>query len=115
MRFAVSALLVPGVVLGIVLATSCHALEPASKPMDTCKRDCATIAPRSCSEQECERGCEFILDRIVERESKNVLACVARIPRRCTDVVWADCASRVGFHADGGPPAPPPPNDDEFQ
>ena len=41
-----------------------------------------------------------------------VIACVARNPRRCTDVVWADCAARIGPHADGGPPAPPPPPDE---
>jgi hypothetical protein len=56
----------------------------------------------------------MILDRIVEREGEAVIACVAKGPRVCTDVVWADCASRVGVHADGGPPAPTPLNlDDE--
>ena len=90
-----------------------RALEPASRPIDTCRQGCKAKASRQCSEAECERGCEFILDRIVEKESDNVLACVARNPRRCTDVVWADCAARIGVHADGGPPAPPPPKEDD--
>ena len=36
---------------------------------------------------------------------------MARASRRCGDVVWAECAAKVGVHADGGPPAlsPPPP------
>jgi hypothetical protein len=25
--------------------------------------------------------------------------------------VWADCAAKIGTHADGGPPGPPPPKD----
>lgn len=109
------------VILGVLvvaflsLGADCHTFDPSSQPMDTCKADCLKIAPRSCSEQECVRGCEFILDRIIERESKNVISCVARTPRRCTDVVWADCAVKVGFHSDGGPPQPPPPSDDEYQ
>jgi hypothetical protein len=55
----------------------------------------------------------MILDRIIERESDHVIACVASRARRCTDVVWADCASHIGVHADGGPPGPPPPPDEE--
>jgi hypothetical protein len=55
----------------------------------------------------------MILDRIVERESEKVIVCVASGPRRCTDVVWADCAAHVGPHADGGPPGPPPPSEEE--
>lgn len=100
-------------VIGLVLATSCHALEPSSKPTDACRADCKKLAERSCTESECARGCEFILDRLVEKEGKNVVACVARHPRRCSDVVWADCAARVGAHVDGGPPAPGPPEEYE--
>jgi hypothetical protein len=90
-----------------------RALEPANKPIDGCVRSCSAKASRQCSEAECRRGCEFILDRIVEKESENVLACIAHTSRRCTDVVWADCATRIGVHADGGPPAPPPPSEEE--
>lgn len=90
-----------------------RALEPANRPVDGCVRSCQRRASRQCSLAECERGCEFIIDRIVEKEGDNVLACVARNQRRCSDVVWADCAARVGVHADGGPPPPPPPRDDD--
>jgi hypothetical protein len=54
----------------------------------------------------------MILDRIIERETHHVIACVARQTRRCADVVWAECAANIGAHADGGPPGPPPPADD---
>lgn len=90
-----------------------RALEPANKPIDGCVKSCNARASRQCSEAECMRGCEFILDRIVEKEGDNVIACVARTSRRCTDVVWADCAAKVGVHADGGPPAPSAPEDED--
>jgi hypothetical protein len=114
----------PRVIVGLVgllgavslapLAGGCgRAIEPENRPIDKCTASCAKRASRQCSEDECRRGCEFILDRIVEREGDNVVACVARTPRRCTDVVWADCASKIGVHADGGPPAPLPPADED--
>jgi hypothetical protein len=107
---SVSILVLVGAALVVM---SCRALEPANKPIDACIQACTTRASRSCSDAECARGCEFILDRLVEKEMNNVIACVIRTPRRCTDVVWADCAVRIGVHADGGPPAPPPPAEDE--
>ena len=58
-------------------------------------------------------GCEFILDRLLEKEGDNVIACVARRSRRCSVVVWADCAAHVGPHADGGPAAPVPLEEEE--
>lgn len=100
-------------VLVLGMAACGRALEPANKPIDTCVKSCNERASRQCSEAECARGCEFILDRIIEKEGDNVLACVARTPRRCTDIVWADCAAHIGDHADGGPPAPPPPQDED--
>lgn len=94
--------------LGVVGALlSCHAFEPRNVPVDSCVRACTARASRQCSERECARGCEFVLDRIVEKETDNVLACVAKSSRRCSDVVWAECAVHIGVHADGGPPAPP--------
>jgi len=98
-------------VLSIVAA--CHAVEPTNKPIDTCVRACNAKASRQCSEAQCERGCEFILDRLIEREGDTVVRCVATSPRRCTDVVWADCAAHVGPHLDGGPPGPPPPAEED--
>lgn len=97
----------------LLLLASCRAVEPSNKPLDGCRKKCEAKAERQCTEQQCERGCEMILDRLVEREGERVIACVASSARRCTDVVWADCASRIGAHADGGPPGPPPPVEDE--
>ena len=94
-------------------SASCRVFEPSNKPIDACRRSCESKAKRQCTDNQCERGCEMILDRLVEREGENVIACVVASPRRCTDVVWADCAAHVGPHADGGPPAPPPPDDDD--
>ena len=96
------------------LLLSCRAaFEPSNKPVDACVASCNKRASRQCSEGECNRGCEFILDRLVEKETNNVIACVAKNQRRCTDVVWADCAVRIGVHADGGPPAPGPPAEED--
>ena len=102
-----------GVWLVPSLAACGRVLEPANRPVDGCVRSCKARMSRQCSEAECERGCEFILDRILEKESDNVMACIARTPRRCSDVVWADCATRIGIHADGGPPEAPPPAEEE--
>lgn len=96
-----------------VASASCRVVEPSNKPLDACRRSCESKANKQCTDNQCERGCEMILDRLVEREGERVIGCVAASPRRCTDVVWADCAARVGPHADGGPPAPPPPPDDD--
>ena len=90
-----------------------RALEPTNRPVDACVRSCNAKAGRECSDTECMRGCEFILDRLVEKEGENVIACIARTSRRCTDVVWADCAAHVGVHADGGPPPPLPPQEED--
>ncbi len=92
---------------------ACRALEPTNRPVDTCIKACTARAARSCSESECNRGCEMILDRLVEKETDTVVGCVARRPRRCTDVVWAECAAMVGPHLDGGPPGPSPPVDED--
>ncbi len=55
----------------------------------------------------------MILDRLAEDLGEHVIACVATGARRCSDAVWADCAARVGPHADGGPPGPPPPVEED--
>jgi hypothetical protein len=57
-----------------------------------------------------------VLDRLAENEGGRVLACVARAQQRakaCGDRQWSFCATRIGPHADGGPPAPPPASDVE--
>lgn len=76
-----------------------------------CYGVCQARASRVCSDADCERGCRFILDRIVEREDSRVVGCVAAATS-CGDEAWAMCAARVGVHADGGPPVPPPLKDD---
>jgi hypothetical protein len=96
----------------VVLLSACRAVEPSNKPVDFCIDACEKRASKQCSSSECNRGCEFVLDRLVERETETVISCISRTPRRCTDVVWAECAASVGPHIDGGPPAPPPPNED---
>jgi hypothetical protein len=75
-----------------------------------------------CTEKQCARGCRFVLDRLVEKEGEQVIACVVRLsstvarsPRGagvdpCGDPVFAECAVRSGPYADGGPAPPRPPS-----
>ena len=88
-------------------------LAPQGKREAACQDDCKAHA-KNCDEDHCARGCRFILDRLVENEGHNVVTCVTQA-KTCEDPVWADCAAKVGVHADGGPPAyvPAPPPDDE--
>jgi hypothetical protein len=101
-------------VLILLLASACRAEVPEVKCSDKCD---AKVASR-CSHDECARGCAFILDRIVEREDDNVLACMAG-GKACDDPAWADCASKIGVHATGAPPTnvqtvkPRKPDEDE--
>lgn len=99
--------------VALVALSACRAVEPRNRPLEHCRHACETNAKNVCTPHECERGCEFSLDRLVERETEPLIACVAKSTRRCGDVVWASCAVLIGPHADGGPPAPPPPSDDE--
>ena len=87
------------------LIGACH--EPPGYPETGCNAQCNARATQ-CSEDDCERGCRFVLDRLVEHEGPNVVACVSKtIPTLgCGDPIWAECAARVGMHADGGPPPP---------
>ena len=92
------------------LALGCNVRDPPRGPEQVCADACASRAER-CSRAECSRGCNLVLDRLVEHEGGHVIACVARGRGACDDRAWARCATRVGPHADGGPPAPPPPSD----
>jgi len=95
----------------LFLAVACQAQSPPSGFEAACARACATRATQ-CSETQCARGCNLILDRLAEHEGGHVLACVAAsvsTGASCDDRAWAHCATRVGPHADGGPPPPPPP------
>jgi hypothetical protein len=95
-------------------AAACGAVSPAPRGFE---QACAVACARSarggaarCSDPQCARGCNLVLDRLVENEGGHVLACV-ETSSSCDDRTWAACATRIGVHADGGPPAPPPPND----
>jgi hypothetical protein len=89
------------------------ATAPIGKPELKCNDDCKSLASKQCDDVSCARGCRFILDRLVEHEGHHVVECVAKASA-CDDPVWADCAAKIGPHADGGPPAPPPPKDSDF-
>lgn len=108
---AIVAWLASGLALAALAACPAPARPP--HPVDTCAATCAAKAGAACSEAECARGCELVLDRVVERQAEGIVACVARSRRRCTDAAWAECAALVGPHADGGPPPLPPPDDFE--
>src|SRR5579885_3607456 len=82
--------------------------EPRERPDVACADVCKKRIV-GCSAHECERGCGFVLDRLVEHEQETVLHCVETSTGGCGDEQWAECAARVGVHADGGPDVPPPP------
>ncbi len=98
------------VALGTALVLACSPVLDARQEA-RCYGACQARAARVCSDADCERGCRFIIDRIVEREDHRVVGCVAAATS-CGDEAWAMCAARVGVHADGGPPVPPPLKDD---
>jgi hypothetical protein len=80
--------------------------EPRERPDVVCADACEKKIV-GCSEQECTRGCAFVLDRLVEHQQDAVLGCMER-SKTCGDVDWAECAVKIGPHADGGPDVPPP-------
>ena len=82
------------------------AIAPEGKHESACYDDCRARA-KTCDDAACARGCRFIIDRLIEHEGKNVVTCMASA-KSCDDPAWADCAAKIGAHADGGPPAPPP-------
>lgn len=82
-----------------------QAEAPPDGPERACTEVCAARASR-CTARECLRGCNLVLDRLVEHEGTHVVACVAQAEGPCGDRAWSACAARVGPHADGGPPPP---------
>jgi hypothetical protein len=93
----------------VLSLAGCAAEAPPRGLEATCAKSCEARAP-GCSPHECARGCNLVLDRLAENEGGHVLACVARVQAQknaCGDREWARCATRIGPHADGGPPAPP--------
>lgn len=90
--------------VSIVALAGCP-MEPHDRPDVKCADACEKRIV-GCTSHQCERGCAFVLDRLVEHEQDTVLACVEK-GTKCDDPAWADCASKVGAHVDGGPPVPP--------
>jgi hypothetical protein len=82
-------------------------------PEGDCAEACRAHAP-GCSDAACARGCRVAMDRLVEREQRSIIACVARTSKTtCDDMTFAECAARSGPYVDGGPPPPKAPSDDD--
>ena len=108
-RFTLSLVCLVSLSLG---AVACKANDPPRTPEETCVAACGERVTK-CDENGCRRGCAFSLDRLVERETGTVIACVASSKSgACDDRTWAECGVRVGTHVDGGPPPPPPAPED---
>jgi hypothetical protein len=97
--------------LGVV-AFACQPAAPARGVEASCADACGSHAP-GCGEVACARGCNLVIDRLVEHEGDAVVECVAKAGGSCDDRTWARCAARVGPHVDGGPPPPPAASDDD--
>jgi hypothetical protein len=80
--------------------------EPTERPDVACSDVCKKRI-LGCSPHECERGCAFVIDRLVEHQQEPVLHCM-EMSQGCADKQWADCAVHIGVHADGGPDVPSP-------
>ena len=91
--------------IALLLLAGCPQ-EPRERPDVACADVCKKRVV-GCSEHQCDRGCAFILDRLVEREQDPILQCMVTT-HGCDDAQWASCAVRIGVHADGGPDVPPP-------
>jgi hypothetical protein len=100
------------VVAGGVRSAGLASEDAPRGPEATCAAACRARASR-CTRHQCARGCNLVLDRLVEHEGEHVIACVGRATSSCDDATWADCATRIGVYADGGPPAPPPRKEQE--
>lgn len=94
-----------GSIASLVVLAGCP-MEPRERPDVACADVCKKRIV-GCSEHECDRGCAFVLDRLVEHEQETVLSCIER-SKKCTDGEWAECAAHVGAHIDGGPGVPEP-------
>lgn len=95
--------------LFLFVLAACKGNDVPRTPEEVCRSGCEARA-KQCSDDDCAIGCNLSLDRLIERETDHVLACVARA-KDCNDARWAECATLVGAHADGGPAAPPPPEE----
>jgi hypothetical protein len=89
----------------VPVLAGCPSESPPRGPEAICAQACAAHAHSACGDRQCARGCNLVLDRLVEHEGDRVVACVAS-STACDDRAWARCAALVGPHADGGPPPP---------
>jgi hypothetical protein len=96
--------------LFVTAVAACHTASPPRTPEETCRAACESRV-RACDDDGCERGCNFVLDRLIENQLEPIMACMGKM-NSCEDGRWAYCGARIGEHADGGPPAPPPPPED---
>jgi hypothetical protein len=83
----------------------CPGSAPPRGPEQDCVEACAS-RDRQCGELQCARGCNLVIDRLVERQGEQVIACIAASRGVCDDRTWARCATLIGPYADGGPPPP---------
>ncbi len=90
---------VVGLMLGHLLG--CRETAAPAGPELVCVEACKKGMDH-CNENGCGRGCNLVLDRLVERERSRVFACVDAA-KSCADSTWAMCATRVGNYVDGGP------------
>jgi hypothetical protein len=114
LRFAPS--MRPIALLLLLSLAACRASSPPTPGPEARCADACKVRASGCSQDECTRGCRLLMDKLVEREGAQVLACVARESgaphkRACDDMMFAGCAVLSGVHADGGPPGPPPKTD----
>ena len=71
---ALAMLLLP---VGLALF-GCPAAARPPNPIEQCTALCQSEAGKACSEPECARGCEFVLDRVVERLNERRLGAQVR-------------------------------------
>ena len=93
--------------LALFAVAACSPSDPTPGAEARCTARCLDRA-KSCAPASCERGCRFVLDRLVEHEGASILGCVARsTAEQCeSDATWARCAVELGPYVDGGPPPP---------
>lgn len=91
----------------------CRSNSPDGRAEAACVEDCEAHAHARCNDTECIRGCKFSLDRLLEHEGRNVVACIGRGKGACDDPAWAECAANIGVHVDGGPPGPRAPGSED--
>ncbi len=88
-----------GLVFGLLSA--CREIAAPPGPELACVEACQNAIDH-CNNNGCGRGCNLVLDRLVERERAQVFACVSAA-KTCSDSTWAACGTHIGNYVDGGP------------